>query len=292
MTRNAADLPLAQAGAKAIAQAFDDYHSGFKAITRRAKSRFEERDWRGVQRDAVERLDLRERVVNQAVADVRAWLGAETLNKSLWAGVKNCYSTLIAGRDDFELAETFFTSVTRRIFTTVGVDPSIEYAAPDFKTRPLNAARPIYKVYPRKTTTRDLIKEILADYAFRAPHQGLEEDAARAAAAARPGPAESRAGGGRGCRADDRVGSQHRLQLPPLLFPRRSRAAQRADQVPENPHAAQAGGRTVHLHRAPQARQDGAVPRTDGPPQQFRQPIRAGAGRPGDGHGGLHAPLL
>jgi len=181
MTHHAADLPLAQSGAKAIAQAFDDYHSGFKAITRRAKSRFEERDWQGVQRDAVERLDLRERVVNQAVADVRAWLGAETLNKSLWAGVKNCYSTLIAGRDDFELAETFFNSVTRRIFTTVGVDPSIEYAAPDFKTRPLNAARPIYKVYPRKTTTRDLIKEILADYAFRAPYQDLEEDAALAA---------------------------------------------------------------------------------------------------------------
>jgi len=167
---------LALSGAHAIARAFEEYTRQFKAITRRAKTHFENRDWHGTQIDALERLDLRERVVRQAVGDVSAHL-----DKTLWAQMKSLYSALIAGRDDFELAQTFFNSVTRRVFTTVGVDARIEYAALDFKTLPARVATPIYQTYSGRET-RAMVKEILADYQFGVPYQDLERDSALVAA--------------------------------------------------------------------------------------------------------------
>ena len=44
--------------AQTLVDAFADYNTEFRAITRRARQRFEERDWRGSQKDAVERIEL------------------------------------------------------------------------------------------------------------------------------------------------------------------------------------------------------------------------------------------
>jgi isocitrate dehydrogenase kinase/phosphatase len=44
--------------------------------------------------------------------------------------VKARHQEGLAGRPDAELARTFFNSVTRRIFSTVGADPAIEYLDP------------------------------------------------------------------------------------------------------------------------------------------------------------------
>ena len=52
-----------EAAAQGLLDAFVAYHDAFRAITRRARSRFETRDWAAVQADAAERLALyRERV--------------------------------------------------------------------------------------------------------------------------------------------------------------------------------------------------------------------------------------
>jgi isocitrate dehydrogenase kinase/phosphatase len=128
--------PLAELGARAIRDGFDAYHSRFKRITRRARDRFEARDWHGAHRDALERLDLYGQVLAQVVQGVNEALGGRTRDGSLWAAMKGHYSRLIAGRVDFELAETFFNSVTRRIFTTVGVAPQIEFVDSDFEAAP------------------------------------------------------------------------------------------------------------------------------------------------------------
>src|SRR3972149_6446952 len=48
----------ARSGADAIRLAFDAYQREFRQITRRARSRFEGQDWRGMQQDARDRLDL------------------------------------------------------------------------------------------------------------------------------------------------------------------------------------------------------------------------------------------
>src|SRR6516165_7063358 len=108
---------LAELGAAAIAWAFGDYQRQFQAITRRARARFERRDWHGTHRDSVERLDLYGRAIAGIVAEVRGLLAESVKDGKLWAVMKQAYSLLIARRPDIELAETFFNSVTRRIFT-------------------------------------------------------------------------------------------------------------------------------------------------------------------------------
>jgi isocitrate dehydrogenase kinase/phosphatase len=66
---------LAQPGADTMHNAFAVYQQEFKSITRRAKARFEDRDWHGAHADAVERLALYPRIIRQVVADIRAALG-------------------------------------------------------------------------------------------------------------------------------------------------------------------------------------------------------------------------
>src|ERR1041384_1328468 len=120
------DSRLANVGAQAICDAFVAYHAQFKTITRRARIHFERRDWHAMQTDAAARLDLYGEVITRIVPEIRELLGERDTDKLVWASLKAVYSGLIAPRDDWELAETFFNSVTRRIFATVGVDRSEE----------------------------------------------------------------------------------------------------------------------------------------------------------------------
>jgi isocitrate dehydrogenase kinase/phosphatase len=191
---------LALRGAEATRDAFDSYQARFKAITRRAKRRFEKQDWHGAQNDAVERLDLYKNVVNKIVADIAGLLQDAIHDKTVWAAMKALYVALVAGRDDAALAETFFNSVTRRIFTTVGVDSNIEFTNPDFESPPARAPRRIYKTFAKNNSTCDLAKAILWAYRLGVDYYDLDQDAALVAAEI-----EKRLPPGWGSRKGDRI---------------------------------------------------------------------------------------
>ena len=123
-------------GATAIYQAFGIYRARFKEITRRAPLRFKNRDWHAVQTDAILRLDLYKDAVDRIEIDIRRLLTDHLQEKNVWALIKAAYSDLLIQNDDWELAETFFNSITRRIFATVGVDGEIEFVNTDFDTPP------------------------------------------------------------------------------------------------------------------------------------------------------------
>ncbi|MGB8645889.1 MAG: bifunctional isocitrate dehydrogenase kinase/phosphatase [Anaerolineae bacterium] len=175
------DSRLANIGANAICDAFEDYQIKFHAITRRAQGRFERCDWRGMVADAAERLDLYTSVLGQIVADVCALLDGRVNDKLVWVSLKAVYSGLIAERDDWELAETWFNSVTRRIFATVGVDPQIEFVDTDFGTPPTSTTYPIYRRYEIEGSVHALVESILCAYTFRVEYQDLERDTRRVA---------------------------------------------------------------------------------------------------------------
>jgi isocitrate dehydrogenase kinase/phosphatase len=99
----------------------------------------------------------------------------------VWASIKAVYSGLIAESGDWEIAETFFNSITRRIFATVGVDPHIEFVDTDFETPPTQAYQPIYQVYDRATSTATLIATMLSDYQPDAAYEDLAGDVRRVA---------------------------------------------------------------------------------------------------------------
>lgn len=171
---------LARNAAAAIHGAFDDYHNEFKAITRRARDRFERHEWAAWQDDAVERLGLREVVVQRVVTGLRTMLTEHAHSVYVWTAIKDAYARLINQRKDVELAETFYNSVTRRILTTVGVEPGLEFVWFGATTIPTGET-PIVRVYSQVNTLEGMIKAILRDYAFAVPYQDIDSDAQRVA---------------------------------------------------------------------------------------------------------------
>ena len=107
---------LAAACAAAIRDAFADYAARFDAITRRARRRFETRDWAGSREDAVERIELYDRCVAEISTALEQRLGSSAQDRRLWSAVRDCYAVLIAEQLDQELFKTFFNTMTRRFF--------------------------------------------------------------------------------------------------------------------------------------------------------------------------------
>ncbi|HEX6535340.1 MAG TPA: bifunctional isocitrate dehydrogenase kinase/phosphatase [Gemmatimonadaceae bacterium] len=182
--------------AAAIHDAFDAYHAAFRAITRRARDRFEQRDWRGAQHDAAERLAIYRRHLDAVLLVVRDALGDDATDVPTWEEVRWLHSALIVDRDDCELAETFFNSVTRRIFTTVGVNQRVEYVFPDASPGEWPEERAIARRYARDGDTCSLVRRLLADLRWRAPWRDLDRDAALVAERVDGGAREAFGGGG------------------------------------------------------------------------------------------------
>jgi isocitrate dehydrogenase kinase/phosphatase len=160
-------------------EAFGRYQAGFAEITGRAEERFAARDFRGGMGDAAERLDLYERSVSRVLQRLERLLGERMDDRLVWAGTKAVYSGAIAERPDWELAETFFNSATRRVFATVGVDPDIEFVDTD-REPPIAALRPVHRAY-RGEDPEALVRSILGDLGLSGSLAHLEGDVARAA---------------------------------------------------------------------------------------------------------------
>jgi len=136
----------------ALVRAFADYNHEFRVITRRAPQRFEARDWHGSLRDAVERIELYDRFVNRAVLQMRAKLGEDAAERALWSSVKRRFTELIEALPDREFDKTFFNSVTRRTFRTVGTDAAVEFVALDLDpigsiTTAIETTRPSWRTF-------------------------------------------------------------------------------------------------------------------------------------------------
>ncbi len=171
---------LAVRVAHAVYRPFIDYRRGFDAITSRARDRFEGRDWRALLRDSVARIDLYEKTVTEALAEVDGLLGDRLADRSIWHRARREYRTLIATRPDIEIAETYFNSVTRRVFDTVGVDAEIEFVT----SEPIRAALPASDWlvrYDLPESTERLLRDVLRDRRFHASWWDLHGDIARAA---------------------------------------------------------------------------------------------------------------
>ncbi len=166
---------LTHAGADAIRSGFEAYRAERARITARARGRFEAREWPEGQRDARERLDLRDRVVYETVGVVRAELGGAAHDRGVWQRMKERYEGDVEARPDAEIGLSFFNSVTRRVFATVGVDPAIEFLAAE-RPPPAEGPVPVFRRFPRMVTTERLLESILRAYAFTAPFEDLARD--------------------------------------------------------------------------------------------------------------------
>lgn len=175
------DSRLANLGARTIGDAYRSFDDRFRIVTRRARIRFQDRAWRGMAADARQRFDVYGKEVTEAVINVRRLMGDRVEDRMVWAAMKAVYSGLIQERDDWELAETFFNSVTRKIFTTVGVDPSMEFVDTDFDSPPHEADRSVYRSYQEPGDIAVLIQQIITDADLDVSYRALVADSTEAA---------------------------------------------------------------------------------------------------------------
>lgn len=120
--------PAHRAAAR-IADGFDDYNARFSDVTRRARKRFERRDWRQAQTDATARIDLYEICVRETLGRLEALLEDRVRSRPLWRGIRAAYAERIAALPDRELYKTFYNSLARRFFQIDGVAPDVEFLA-------------------------------------------------------------------------------------------------------------------------------------------------------------------
>ncbi len=167
--------------ARHLVEAFANYNAEFRAITRRAPLRFDARDWKGSQRDAVERIELYDRFVNQTVAELGAALGDAALERERWRQIRAEFAALISALPDPEFTKTFFSSITRRLFGTVGVAPDIEFVATDLD--PLAAVEGSVGTnsYVNHGSLALLFEDLLGDVRFRSPWRDLDKSIAHVA---------------------------------------------------------------------------------------------------------------
>ena len=151
--------------AAAIAEHFRSYNEEFGRITRRAALNFLAEDWQTAQSDAVTRIELYDLRVTRCVGALADALRERRTDVPLWSDIKRAYEMLVARRPDSDFYRTFFNSVSRELFGTVGVNPEVEFCATNIGRA--SGAVPL-RVYRTGGSLPAAVREILADLPFGA----------------------------------------------------------------------------------------------------------------------------
>jgi isocitrate dehydrogenase kinase/phosphatase len=164
------DRKLITESSQIIYDGFIHYNNVFHRITRRARTRFEKRDWEGHQQDIVERVDLYEKSVRRIVLALRRHLGARVKDHELWNSIRSYFGRRLEKVPDAGFIKTFFNSVTRRIFGTAGVDPQLEFVSVDLYADIELVYSLNLKRYPFWGSAEKIFEAILNDFSFRVPY--------------------------------------------------------------------------------------------------------------------------
>jgi isocitrate dehydrogenase kinase/phosphatase len=160
--------------AEQLVEAFLRYNADFRELTQRAARCFEERDWQQGRTNAVARIELYDKAVTRALGELGSTIESSESGKSAWMAVKDRYAELIRQYPDNAFFKTFFSSISRRLFDTVGVDPRIEFVAADvlLDEKPLDEKDA--RTYPNRGALRYLIDQVLSDFSFSTPFRDRE----------------------------------------------------------------------------------------------------------------------
>lgn len=163
-----------------ILHAFKQYLDDFLIITKRSKELFEKGSYKDIQKNSVERMDLYDKTLRHLLDVVHKRLSGEN-TAQYWILVKNKYGELIADYCNKNIAETFFNSLSRKVFSTKGLNRDLEFFYLKPKADKESCGPLIFKSYKPGPSTADLLSRIIKDKRFRGGFNSLERDIAYAA---------------------------------------------------------------------------------------------------------------
>jgi hypothetical protein len=92
-------------------------------------------------------------------------MGPRLRERNVWTAIKAVYSSFIAQSRAWEIGESFFNSLTRRVFATEGVDQAIEFVDSDFDAPPTSSSLDVRRIYSGAALP-ELISAALTDSEF------------------------------------------------------------------------------------------------------------------------------
>jgi len=173
--------PAVERLARLLHDGFVDYHERFLEITHRANQRFLKREWAEHQDDATERLHIHKQRVFSVVDAARLSLPDEEAEaRRVWVLARRRYVHLVGSRMDLELAETFYNSVTRRLFDIVGLDKELEFLWLGPTALPADdGSRGEYRNFPVDESLEESVRQAFQHSPLAAHMQDIERDVAR-----------------------------------------------------------------------------------------------------------------
>ena len=163
--------------AQLILSDFHSYMDRFNEVTGRAKSHFEAGDWNTAHVDALVRLNLYGRLNRETIKRLDGMLADRIGIREGWERYHADYSELLLDLPNWELAETWFNSITRKVFTTVGVDKQVEFIDRDFDRRSVEEESLSLIVWAGAEDISSLIRLVVDAMGFETPFDDLVADA-------------------------------------------------------------------------------------------------------------------
>ena len=162
---------LAGEAAREIQRSFVGYNRSFRQLTQNTQRLFEGRQWSSWQSNATARIDLYHEHILETVRKLEHRLGPLAYDAAFWTLVKTMFAEITDGEIDRELFRTFFNSLTRYFFKTIGVNSTLEFV--DIETGPLDRVTglPPTRRYVLAKPVR-AARRLMFDFAFLAPWAG------------------------------------------------------------------------------------------------------------------------
>jgi isocitrate dehydrogenase kinase/phosphatase len=152
------------------------YYQQYKRITKRAKIRFEHRDWHGIQADARERLTLYRDMVGDTTEKVLEMLGEKAVDRATWKEIKQMYLEEIINFNTRNIAETFFNSIFRHSHKGLSADEELMFVHATGTYREFKSTLPIFHTFYPSEPLEHTIRNVLSSYTFDAPFQDVDRD--------------------------------------------------------------------------------------------------------------------
>jgi isocitrate dehydrogenase kinase/phosphatase len=159
-----------------ILDAYIQYHHQFKRITKRAKIRFERRDWPGTQNDARRRIALYRDSVGATTEKVLDFLGDKAHDREVWREIREMYFEELINFNTRNIAETYFNSVFRHSHKGLSVDEDLMFVHATGSYREFRSALPIYYTFFLANHPETVVRQIFNYFTWDAPFEDLERD--------------------------------------------------------------------------------------------------------------------
>ena len=152
-----------------------------------AQRLYERAAWRELQALARERIQMYDRRVEEAVAELKSRFPEAERDESLWTGIKLAYIGLLHEHRQPECAETFYNSVACNVLHRRYYHNDYIFWRPAVATEHLEGEAPSYRCfYPLRTGLRSCLRDVATSFNLQNRWENPERDLRNVVRALRP----------------------------------------------------------------------------------------------------------